>query len=91
MKYLYLYRVVDGAGVFGSPKSIKAAKASLRESCKRISLITATAELERVLQIGNRGHRYWRWRNRKWSTKCWTDPTPEDLSRWRTERGKHED
>jgi hypothetical protein len=76
----YLYWPVSGAILFWrKPGTICTAKASVARHRQQFP----EAEIERVLEVGNNGRRYWRWRDGKWSLDFTSKPSEQDLEKWR--------
>lgn len=83
----YTYVAVAGAAIFGPPGG-----ESLHRALKVVHELRSGkmewigkerwAEVERILQLGSSGRRYWRWRDGAWSTDFWRTPTAADLARW---------
>ena len=77
----YEYQAVAGAGLWCRPTTIHKAKADVQK-LRSARHPEPNAEVERVLSLENNARRYWRWRNGKWSTRFWDDPTDCDLAKW---------
>ncbi len=82
----YFYCSVSGASVWGTWGSFQKALRNvykLRNGTFSIEIPNIkNAEVERMIKVGFSGQRYWRWRNKKWDTATWTEPTETDLERW---------
>jgi hypothetical protein len=75
----YLYQAATIGAIFQSgPSDMKHARAAVAAHRRNWPEV----EVERVLEVGACGHRYWRWRSGRWTTDITSDPKPSDLKRW---------